>query len=78
MASQRNGTIYIGMTTDLPQRAYQHKSRMVTGFTREYGCTKLVWFQGFETIIDARAFERRMKKWNRDWKVKRIEEGNPL
>ena len=77
MASGRNGTIYIGMTTDLPQRVFQHRSGMVPGFTREHGCKLLVWFQGFETIVDARAFEQRMKKWNRAWKLKRIEELSP-
>jgi putative endonuclease len=77
MANRRNGAIYIGMTTDLPLRVMQHKSGAVAGFTKEYGCKMLVWFQGFETIIDARTFERRMKKWNRAWKLKRIEELNP-
>ena len=77
MASQRNGTIYIGITTDLPQRVFEHRSGMVPGFTLEHGSKTLVWFQGFETIIDARTFEKRMKKWNRAWKLKRIEELNP-
>lgn len=77
VASQRNGTIYIGVTTDLAQRIFQHREGKVAGFTRTYGCKRLVWFQGFETIRDARAFEHRMKNWNRAWKIKRIEEVNP-
>ncbi len=77
MASRRNGTIYIGVTTDLPQRAFQHRAGQAAGFTRQYGCKLLVWFEQFENLIDARTFEHRMKNWNRAWKLKRIEERNP-
>ncbi|MFA9200692.1 MAG: GIY-YIG nuclease family protein [Cypionkella sp.] len=77
MASQRNGTIYIGVTTDLPQRAFQHRAGQIAGFTQRYGCKLLVWFERFENLVDARTFEHRMKNWNRAWKVKRIEERNP-
>ncbi|MEO6386737.1 MAG: GIY-YIG nuclease family protein [Croceibacterium sp.] len=77
VANRRNGAIYIGMTTDLPQRIFQHRAGRIAGFTQKYGCKILVWFQGFETIIDARAFEHRMKKWNRAWKLARIEALNP-
>src|SRR3546814_2046568 len=65
MASQKNGTIYIGATSDLPQRAWQHREGMIEGFTKDYGCKLLVWFEVFESIYDARQFEARMKKWNR-------------
>lgn len=77
IASKRNGTIYIGAATDLPLHIFQHKSGAVPGFTREYDCKLLVWFERHENIADARAFEQRMKKWNRAWKLKRIEEHNP-
>ena len=71
------GTLYIGVTDDLPTRIDQHRSRAVPGFTKAYNCHLLVWFEEFENIHDARAFERQMKKWNRAWKVNRIVERNP-
>ncbi|MEO0643721.1 MAG: GIY-YIG nuclease family protein [Pseudomonadota bacterium] len=77
VASQRNGTIYIGHTTDLAQRIFQHRSSKVPGFTQAYGCKMLFWFERFETVVEARTFEQRMKRWNRAWKLKRIEERNP-
>ena len=77
VASQRNGTIYIGHTTDLAQRIYQHRAGTADSFTKKYDCKLLVWFEQFDSIVDARAFEQRMKKWNRAWKLKRIEEMNP-
>jgi putative endonuclease len=77
MANKRNGTIYIGVTSNLPQRIWQHREGLVEGFTKTYGCKHLVWFETFEDIQDARVFEVRMKNWNRAWKVKRIEARNP-
>ena len=77
MASQRNGTIYIGVTSDLPKRAWQHRSGIIPGFTKVHGCKLLVWCEFFSDLQDARVFELRMKKWNRDWKLRRIEERNP-
>ncbi|UAB77445.1 GIY-YIG nuclease family protein [Erythrobacter sp. SCSIO 43205] len=77
VASQRNGTIYIGHSTDLAQRIHQHREGQVPGFTRKYECKQLVWFERFSNVIEAREFEQRMKKWNRAWKLKRIEERNP-
>jgi putative endonuclease len=71
------GTLYIGVTSDLSQRVLQHRSRAVPGFTWDYNCTRLVWCERFESIHDARAHERRMKKWQRAWKVARIVEQNP-
>jgi putative endonuclease len=55
MASRRNGTIYIGATSDLPARAYQHRNGLIEGFTKEHGCTLLVWYQAHDTIEAARA-----------------------
>mgnify|MGYP002336356317 CR=1 FL=1 len=77
MASGRNGTLYIGVTSDLPGRAFQHRNELVEGFTRKYGCKILVWYEAHDDIQDARARERRMKKWNRQWKLRVIEEMNP-
>lgn len=76
MASGKNGTIYIGVTSDLSRRVWQHREGAIGGFTKKYGCKRLVWFELFENIHDARLFEARMKKWKRGWKIKRIEEHN--
>ncbi len=76
LTNRPNGTLYIGVTNDLAKRIEQHRSGEVSSFTKTYNCHRLVWFERFENIHDARAFERRMKKWNRDWKIKRIEDRN--
>ena len=77
MASGRNGTIYIGVTSNLPVRAYQHRNGLVEGFTKKYGCKLLVWYEAHDTIEDARQRELRMKKWKRLWKLSEIERLNP-
>lgn len=77
MASQRNGTLYIGVTSKLAERIRNHREGLVDGFTKTYRCKRLVWFQPFDDIEDARQCELRMKKWNRAWKIRRIEETNP-
>ncbi|MES2136726.1 MAG: GIY-YIG nuclease family protein [Pseudomonadota bacterium] len=76
MANRKNGTIYIGVTSDLAKRVYEHREGLVAGFTRRYGCKRLVWFETFDDIQQARQRELQMKEWNRAWKVKRIEERN--
>ncbi|WP_417612585.1 GIY-YIG nuclease family protein [Parasphingorhabdus sp.] len=77
MASGRNGTIYIGSTSNLPKRVYEHREGLIDGFTRKYGCKLLVWYESYDDIQEARATELRMKNWNRQWKLKRIERMNP-
>jgi putative endonuclease len=77
MASRRNGTLYLGVTSNLPGRTYQHRNGLLAGFTRRYGCRTLVWFAAFDDIQDARARELQMKKWKRAWKLQVIEEMNP-
>ncbi|MDP1027377.1 GIY-YIG nuclease family protein [Sphingomonas sp. KR1UV-12] len=77
MASRVNGTIYIGVTSDLAARAYQHRNGMVEGFTRKHGCTLLVWYEVHDALDNARLRERQLKKWNRDWKLRLIEQKNP-
>jgi putative endonuclease len=77
MASQRNGTIYTGSTSNLIQRAWQHRNKVVDGFTEENGCTLLVWYEAHDDLQEARLRERRIKKWNRPWKLRLIEEMNP-
>ena len=77
MASQRNGTIYLGVTSNLPKRVYEHREGLVDGFTKKHGCKLLVWYESYDDIQEARATELRMKNWNRQWKLKRIERMNP-
>jgi putative endonuclease len=77
MASERNGTIYIGATSNLQQRVWQHREGLIEGFTKEKGCKMLVWYSPFDDIQDARRRELQMKEWNRLWKLRVIEEMNP-
>jgi putative endonuclease len=76
MANRRNGAIYIGVTSDLGKRAYEHREGLIGGFTKRYGCKLLVWFEAFDDLQEARQRELRMKEWKRPWKMKRIEENN--
>jgi putative endonuclease len=78
MANKRNGTMYLGVTSNLVQRAYQHRNGLIEGFTKDNNCKLLVWFETFESIQDARECELRMKKWKREWKLALIEKQNPL
>ena len=77
LASQRNGTLYVGVTGNLHRRVEQHQSGAVPGFTRKYGVHTLVWFEGHDRIDEAITREKQIKGWNRAWKLKLIEEGNP-
>jgi putative endonuclease len=77
MASRLNGTIYVGSTSNLIQRIYQHREGLADGFTRRHGCKLLVWFEVHEELDDARLRELQIKKWKRDWKLKLIEGANP-
>ncbi len=77
MASRRNGTIYTGSTRNLVQRAFQHRTGTINGFTKENGCRLLVWFEAYDDLQEARQRERRIKKWNRIWKLRLIEGANP-
>ena len=77
LASKRNGTLYIGITNDLQKRTIQHKLKEVIGFTRKYDVDKLVYFERFRDADSAILREKRLKKWNRKWKLRIIEEFNP-
>jgi putative endonuclease len=77
MASRRNGTLYLGVTSELAQRAYQHRNGMIGGFSKRYGCKILVWYEAHDDIQDARARELQMKKWKRAWKLEMTEAMNP-
>ena len=71
------GTLYIGVTSDLVQRVYEHRTGAVPGFTSKYGVYRLVYFEEFGDIENAIKREKRLKKWNRGWKIRLIEELNP-
>jgi putative endonuclease len=77
MANDRNGTIYIGVTSNLTKRAWEHKNKIVQGFTNKYNINKLVYYEIFENIQIARAREKRLKEWPRKWKLDLIEKNNP-
>jgi len=77
MASDRNGTLYIGVTSTLMKRAYEHRNGLVAGFTRKYRCKLLVWYEVHDDIQQARHRELQMKKWKRLWKLSTIEAMNP-
>nr|WP_281421901.1 GIY-YIG nuclease family protein [Stakelama flava] len=77
MASRRNGTLYLGVTSDLIARIHQHRNGLVDGFSKRYGCTRLVWFETHDDLQEARRRELHMKKWKRDWKLELIEADNP-
>lgn len=77
MASKRNGTLYIGLTSDLPKRVYEHKNDLVEGFTKRYSCHVLVYFEPIEDFDSALKREKQLKTWNRDWKIQLIEKTNP-
>ncbi len=77
LASQRNGTLYLGVTANLMERVWQHKNKFVEGFTKQYGIDQLVWFEQHEEVAGAILREKQIKKWNRDWKIRLIESANP-
>ncbi len=77
LASRKHGTLYIGVTSNLLARTYQHKTGVVAGFTRRYHVHLLVWFECYDDPLTAIAREKELKKWRREWKVNLIEATNP-
>lgn len=77
LASKPNGTVYVGVTSNLPQRVWQHKNDLVEGFTRRYGVHTLVWYEVHETMETAIHREKIIKEWKRQWKIDLIETMNP-
>lgn len=76
-ASAKNGTLYIGVTSNLVQRIWQHREHIVEGFSDRYDVTRLVWYEQHETMESAIVREKRLKKWKREWKIELIEKTNP-
>ena len=77
LASKKNGTLYIGVTSSLVQRIWQHKNNQAPGFTQKYNVHCLVYYEPHETMASAITREKQMKKWQREWKIQLIEKGNP-
>ena len=76
-ASRPHGVLYVGMTSDLPQRAWQHRNRVIEGFTKTYWVDRLVYFEHHGDAQSAQRRERAMKRWRRAWKIELIESSNP-
>ena len=77
MASRKHGTLYIGMTGNLPRRAHEHKEGLANGFTKDYGINRLVYYEVYDDPENAIRREKRLKEWQRSWKVALIERSNP-
>ena len=77
LASKKYGTLYTGMTNDLIKRVYSHKEAIIKGFTEKYGVHKLVYFEVHNDVLEAIKREKKIKKWNRDWKIQLLEKTNP-
>lgn len=75
--NKKNGTLYIGMTNDLERRMFEHKNKLVDGFSKRYGLDKLMYFEMYQYVNDAILREKRLKKWKRQWKINLIMEDNP-
>jgi putative endonuclease len=77
MTNKPNGTLYIGVTSDLPRRAWQHREGLIEGFTKRYGLTRLVFFERHDDIRMAIRREKNLKRWPRGWKIRLIVAANP-
>ncbi len=77
LASKKNGTLYVGVTSDIVKRIWEHRNHVVPGFTKQYNVTKLVYYEEHGDIYEAITREKRIKKWFREWKIELIESLNP-
>ena len=77
MSNHKDGTLYIGVTSNLPARVFEHKNELIEGFTKKYHLHNLVYYEVYEDAYSAIAREKQLKKWKRDWKIKLIEKMNP-
>ena len=76
LASKRNGTLYVGVTSNLPKRIWEHKNNLVAGFTQKYHVHQLVWYEIHDEMESAIMREKQLKRWNRAWKIDLIEKTN--
>ena len=77
LANKRNGTLYVGVTSNIVKRIWEHKNNVVESFSKKYGLHNLVWYGMHATMESAIGREKQIKNWKRDWKIRRIEEENP-
>ena len=77
MTNRRNGTLYIGVTNDIARRAFEHREKLIDGFTHKYNLIRLVYYEEHASIEQAIQREKNMKEWNRAWKIEAIEQMNP-
>ena len=77
LSSKKNGTLYIGVTSNLQKRIWEHKNKIVEGFTKKYDVTRLVYYEQTNDVESALTREKQMKEWKREWKIKLIQENNP-
>jgi putative endonuclease len=77
LASQKRGTLYIGVTSNLARRLYQHRGDKLPGFTRDYSVHRLVWAENHDAMASAIAREKQLRRWHRQWKINLIEAANP-
>ena len=77
LASKKKGTLYVGVTSNLVKRIWEHKNNIVEGFTKKYSVHNLVWYELHDSMISALNREKTIKNWKREWKITRIEESNP-
>jgi putative endonuclease len=77
LASKPNGVLYVGVTNNLVRRVHKHKTHAVAGFTQRYNVAQLVWFEQTDDVLSAIAYEKRLKGWNKVWKVALVEKTNP-
>ena len=77
LTNKKSGTLYIGVTNDLERRLFEHKKKLIEGFTKRYNLNKLIYFETYQFVNDAIKRERNMKKWKRQWKIDLIERDNP-
>jgi putative endonuclease len=77
LASRKQGTLYLGVTKNLVRRTYQHREKLLPGFTSRYDIRRLVWFETYDDPVTAIEREKKIKKWRRAWKIGLIEKDNP-
>jgi putative endonuclease len=77
LANRPKGVLYVGVTNGLARRMSEHKGKVVRGFTRTYGVSRLVYFEEYASVLEARARERSLKRWHGAWKIELVEKANP-